>query len=230
MPDKFPKKISAMFDEIAPTYDKLNHAFTLNLDKKWRREIADNLIRSGMKFDTVLDLATGTGDLAAELLRLFPEKIVAADFSAEMLEFQRLHKSNKIIELVRADAAELPFQEGEFDLVTVGFGVRNFHELKRCLLEVNRVLKTGGMFVVIEMFRSGGILNSLFDFYFSRIMPVIGNKVSGSSNAYTYLSESVNNFLTPEEFARMCCEIGFVLTQRVNNFLGIVNTLYMKKS
>lgn len=230
MPDKSPKKISAMFDEIAPTYDKLNHAFTLNLDKKWRKEITDDLIKSGMKFDTVLDLATGTGDLAIELLRLLPEKIVAADFSAEMLEFQRLHKSNQLIDLVHADAAALPFDDGAFDLVTVGFGVRNFNDLVKCLLEVNRVLKSGGMFVVIEMFRSGGLLNNLFDVYFSKIMPVIGNKVSGSSHAYTYLSESVNNFLTPGEFAGLCADNGFEFSRRVNNFLGIVNTIYMKKS
>lgn len=229
MIDKSPQKISAMFDEIAPTYDKLNHAFTFNLDKSWRKKIVQEILIRRYEKSRILDLATGTGDLALELVNLNPEVIVAADFSKEMLEYQRSKKSHPLIELAEADASNLPFSNEYFDIVTIGFGVRNFFDLKKCLNEISRVIKPGGRLIVLEIFKSSGVINRAFNFYFGKVVPAFGNKVSGSSHAYSYLFNSVESFYTPEEFTGICKEFSFEHEFRSNNFLGIVNTIYFTK-
>ena len=229
MIDKSPKKISAMFDEIAPTYDKLNHAFTLNLDKLWRRKIVQEILKRKYEKNRILDLATGTGDLALELVNLYPEVLVAADFSKEMLDYQRRKKSNPLIELVEADASNLPFNDVYFDIVTIGFGVRNFFDLKKCLKEISRVIKPGGRLIVLEIFKSNGVINKIFNFYFGKVVPAFGNRVSGSSHAYSYLFNSVENFHTLDEFGGICKEFSFEQEFKENNFLGIVNTIYFCK-
>ena len=230
MPDKSPEKISAMFDEIAPSYDKLNHAFTLNLDQKWRRNIVTEIQKRKIDCSKILDLATGTGDLALELTALNPEEIVAADFSNRMLEFQKLHKSHPVIKLIKADASQLPFENEYFDVVTIGFGVRNFFNLNQCIIEIARVLKPKGYLIILEMFKGRGVVNNLFNLYFGKVMPYLGNRASGSSNAYSYLFKSVESFLTPDEFADTCSSADFKMEIRVNNFLGVVNTMYFKKT
>ncbi len=230
MTDKSPEKISAMFDEIAPTYDKLNHAFTFNLDNKWRKNIVKEIQKRKIDCSRILDLATGTGDLALELTALNPEEIIAADFSSRMLEYQKKHKSHPSVRLIQADASELLFDNESFDIVTIGFGVRNFFDLSKCLDEISRVLKPGGILIVLEMFRGSGMLNSAFNFYFGKIMPALGNWISGSPNAYSYLFRSVESFYTPDEFAEICEKSGFNAQHRVNNFLRVVHTLYFSKS
>lgn len=229
MPDKSPEKIAAMFDEIAPTYDLLNHSFTLGLDRSWRRMIVKEIRERNFRSKRILDLATGTGDLAIELASLKPEKLLAADISKEMLEYQRKYKSHPDIELLLADASELPLPDTSVDIVTIGFGLRNFEDISKCLGEILRVLSNDGLLIVLEMFRGSGLKSSLFDIYFNRIMPAIGNRVSGSKNAYSYLSESVNRFYTPDEFAELCSSAGFSSVYRKNNFLGIVNTFCLRK-
>ncbi len=229
MPDKSPEKISAMFDEIAPKYDLLNHLLTLNIDRAWRRGIVRWLQSNNIPIGRILDLATGTGDLAMELVKLNPEKIIAADFSNEMLRFQNENKPNDLIELVFADASDLPFESESFDVVTIGFGVRNFADLDKCIREIQRVLKKDGVLIVLEMFRGSGVLNKFFGFYFDRILPRVGNFLSGRTKAYSYLSESVNTFHSVSEFEDICTGNGFAMLEIKRNFIDIVHTVYLQK-
>jgi len=203
-PDKSRKKIEAMFDEIAPSYDRLNHLFTARSDIIWRRKIVSELQKKEIKFSSIVDLASGTGDLTLELLKLDPVKIFAVDISKKMLELQRIKISDERLELIQAEAASMPFEDESIDLVTIGFGVRNFENLNESLTEIHRVLKPGGYLIIIEMFKAEKISSRIFNFYFSKIMPFLGNKLSKSKTAYNYLSDSVQNFLTVQEFTGVC--------------------------
>lgn len=228
-PDKSRKKIEEMFDEIAPTYDKLNHLFTARSDILWRRKIVKYLKSSGRKFYKIVDLATGTGDLTIELLKLDPEKIYAVDISKKMLEIQKGKVNDNRLELIQAEAAKMPFDDKSVDLVTIGFGIRNFEDLEVSLKEIKRVLKNDGYLIVLEMFKAEKISSKLFNYYFSRIMPFLGNKLSKSKTAYNYLSDSVQNFLTVKEFSDICKNNSFETEKTVNNFIGVVNTIYFRK-
>ena len=227
-PDKSRKKIEEMFDEIAPTYDKLNHLFTARSDIIWRRKIVKYLISTGRNFYNIVDLATGTGDLTIELLKLEPKKIYAVDISKKMLEIQKGKVNDKRLELIQAEAANMPFDDNSIDLVTIGFGIRNFEDLEISLKEIKRVLKNDGYLIVLEMFKAEKMSSRLFNYYFSRIMPFLGNKLSKSKTAYNYLSDSVQNFLTVKEFSDICKNNGFETEKTVNNFIGVVNTIYLK--
>lgn len=227
-PDKSRKKIEEMFDEIAPTYDKLNHLFTARSDIIWRRKIVKYLISTGRNFYNIVDLASGTGDLTIELLKLEPKKIYAVDISKKMLEIQKGKVNDKRLELIQAEAANMPFDDSSIDLVTIGFGIRNFEDLEISLKEIKRVLKNDGYLIVLEMFKAEKISSKLFNYYFSRIMPFLGNKLSKSKTAYNYLSDSVQNFLTVKEFSDICKNNGFETEKTVNNFIGVVNTIYLK--
>ncbi|HRA99804.1 MAG TPA: bifunctional demethylmenaquinone methyltransferase/2-methoxy-6-polyprenyl-1,4-benzoquinol methylase UbiE [Ignavibacteria bacterium] len=228
-PDKSRKKIEEMFDEIAPTYDKLNHLFTARSDIIWRRKIVKYLISTGRNFYNIVDLASGTGDLTIELLKLEPKKIYAVDISKKMLEIQKEKVNDKRLELIQAEAANMPFDDNSIDLVTIGFGIRNFEDLEISLKEIKRVLKNDGYLIILEMFKAEKMSSKLFNYYFSRIMPFLGNKLSKSKTAYNYLSDSVQNFLTVKEFSDICKNNGFETEKTVNNFIGVVNTIYLKK-
>lgn len=228
-PDKSRKKIEEMFDEIAPTYDKLNHLFTARSDILWRRKIVKYLKSTGRNFYNIVDLASGTGDLTIELLKLEPEKIYAVDISKKMLEIQKGKVNDKRLELIQAEAANMPFDDSSIDLVTIGFGIRNFEDLEFSLNEIKRVLKNEGYLIVLEMFKAEKMSSKLFNYYFSRIMPFLGNKLSKSKTAYNYLSDSVQNFLTVKEFSDVCKNNGFETEKTVNNFIGVVNTIYLRK-
>jgi len=226
--DKSKDKIESMFDEIAPSYDKLNHLFTLNIDIRWRKEIIKYIRKNSIPSNSILDLASGTGDLTAELMSLDPVRICAADISEKMLEVQRKKITDKRLELIQADVKDLPFESNTFNIVTIGFGVRNFEHLEDSIKEIRRVIKAGGRLIVLEMFRSEGIMNSAFNLYFGKVMPYLGNKISGSKYAYSYLFKSVNSFLSVSEFISVCTKCGFESEFTKNNFLGVVNTVYLK--
>jgi demethylmenaquinone methyltransferase / 2-methoxy-6-polyprenyl-1,4-benzoquinol methylase len=225
--DKSKEKIESMFDEIAPTYDKLNHLFTLNLDTGWRKEIVKYIKDRKFSANTILDLASGTGDLTIELLQLDAEKIYAADISRNMLQIQENKIKDERIKFIQADACDLPFENNYFDLVTIGFGVRNFEHLEKSLLEIRRVLKPGGKLIVLEMFKADGIKVKLFNIYFGRVIPYFGNRISKSKYAYGYLFKSVNSFLSVNDFIKLLNACGFKFEYRKNNFLGLVNTVYL---
>lgn len=225
------KFIGNMFDEISPTYDKLNHVLSGYQDNRWRKSAVKYLATLQPEYNNILDLASGSGDLAVEFLKLSPKNIVSADISAGMLEINRQKLPKNINTVIKAEAQYLPFRDGFFDLCGIGFGVRNFEHLNECIKEIGRALKKGGKFVTIEMFKpeKQNIANKSFRLYFENVLPKIGNRVSKSEYAYSYLFESVDNFLKPGEYVKILEDNGFKLLKKKNNFLGIVNTVIAEK-
>jgi demethylmenaquinone methyltransferase/2-methoxy-6-polyprenyl-1,4-benzoquinol methylase len=192
-------EVRAMFDRIARVYDLINSVMTAGLHHKWRRRAAD-LAQVGPG-DRVLDVATGTGDLAIELAsRVGPAgEVVGSDFSEEMLQLARKKAPGQRFEW--ANALELPYGDGEFAAATVGFGARNFSDLDRGLAEMARVVKPGGHVVILEITTpQKPPLSTFFSLWFDRVVPVIG-KVAGDPDAYDYLPNSVKRFPGPAGLA-----------------------------
>jgi demethylmenaquinone methyltransferase / 2-methoxy-6-polyprenyl-1,4-benzoquinol methylase len=219
-----------MFDDIAPKYDFLNHLFTMNRDKKWRREIIKYLKSLGKEYKNILDIASGTGDLTLELLKLNPEQIFSSDISEKMLDVQRKKIKSDKLKIDIADVQNLPYESNSIDLATIGFGVRNFEDLKKSFGEIHRVLNKDGILVILEMFSRDKDKPGIFDFYFSKLMPKVGNKISKSNSAYSYLFNSVNSFFNVKDFIEFAENSGFKKIKSTNNFLGIVYTVYFKKN
>ena len=204
--------IAAMFDRISPKYDALNHLLSFNIDKVWRRKTAKAVAKSQPK--TILDLATGTADLAIALAKCNPQAhIIGMDISEKMLEIGKEKVSKKglanQIELRLGDAATLPFESNTFDAVTVAFGVRNFENLEHGLSEIQRVLKPNGRAVILEFSMPERFpIKQLYALYFKHLLPAIGKAVSKDGNAYSYLPLSVEQFPKPKVFLRMLAEKG----------------------
>ncbi|MFY9265853.1 MAG: bifunctional demethylmenaquinone methyltransferase/2-methoxy-6-polyprenyl-1,4-benzoquinol methylase UbiE [Solirubrobacterales bacterium] len=201
------QQVQAMFDRIAGRYDLLNSVMTAGLHAKWRERAAD-LARVGPG-DHVLDIATGTGDLAFEMARRVAPggSVTGADFASEMLAIARAKQPEQLagvdaeVLFETANALELPYDDNMFDAVTVGFAVRNFSDLERGLGEMARVVKPGGRFVILEISRP--VKQPLAFFYrlwFDRVVPLVG-KLGGEDSAYTYLPNSVKRFAGPNELA-----------------------------
>lgn len=204
--------IAAMFDRISPKYDALNHLLSLNIDKVWRNKTAKTVAKSQPK--TILDLATGTADLAIAMAKRLPQsQIIGMDISEKMLEIgkAKIAKQNieNQIEFRLGDAANLPFENNTFDAVTVAFGVRNFEDLERGLSEISRVLKSNGQAVILEFSMPERFpIKQLYPLYFKHLLPAIGKAVSKDGNAYSYLPLSVERFPKPNVFLRMLAEKG----------------------
>ena len=190
--------IAAMFDRISPKYDALNHLLSLNIDKVWRRKTAKEVAKSHP--NTILDLATGTADLAIVLAKRNPQAhIIGMDISEKMLEIGKTKVAKRHledqIELCYGDAAVLPFEDNTFDAITVAFGVRNFEDLDKGLSEIRRVLKPMGMAYILEFSMPDKFpIRQLYRLYFKQFLPRIGKWVSKDANAYSYLPASVENF------------------------------------
>ena len=230
-PNKDKQFIGKMFDEISPTYDRLNHLFSAMQDKRWRKKAVNYFVKQNVPADYILDLASGSGDLAAEMLKLSPIRIYSVDLSYEMLMINRKKLNNSRNFVLQAEAELLPFSDNFFDITGIAFGVRNFETLDNCFSEIYRVLKKGGRFLTIEMFRdtSAGLTRKSFEYYFKRIVPKVGNLLSSSDYAYDYLFDSVDTFLTVEEYCSKLNGTGFKVDFVKNNFLGIVNTIIASK-
>ena len=197
MLDKNVGKISAMFDSIAPSYDKLNHILSFGVDKSWRRKLLRRVKNAGAH--RVLDLACGSGDVSIALNKAGFE-VVGADISNGMLDIAR-QKSAGAIVFVWGDAAHLPFESASFDAVTISFGIRNFDKLDECVREICRVLKPGGSLHVLEFgIPSNRLWRAMYTFYSRHILPTIGRLISGDKGAYTYLPESTFNFPYGDDF------------------------------
>lgn len=200
-----------MFNNIAFRYDLLNSLLSLGIHKGWRKK-AVNLLRARNP-RLILDVATGTADLAIEDLKANPEKVIGVDISEGMLQVGRkkIKKAgleNKI-ELQLVDAEKLPFADSTFDAITVAFGVRNFENLEKGLREMQRVLKPGGDMVIIEFSKPSGFFSYLYKLYFKYITPAIGRLFSKDHRAYSYLPESVEAFPYGAKFCNILQECGF---------------------
>lgn len=224
-------QVRLMFTQIAPRYDLLNHFLSLNIDKRWRRlvvkQVAERLLRPGA---VALDLCCGTADLSLELGALAPT--FGVDFCHPMLELglKKVRKAERPIELIEADALSVPFADSMFDVVTVAFGLRNVDGTTAGLREIYRLLKPGGRGVVLEFSRPQvPIFRSLFQFYFTRLLPRIGNAVSGSSFAYQYLPDSVQAFPDQKELAALMRTVGFSDVRYYNLFGGVASLHYGDK-
>lgn len=202
--------IAAMFDRISPRYDALNHLLSFNVDKVWRRKTAKTVAQFCPQ--TILDVATGTADLAIALAKHSPQaKIVGMDIAEKMLaigeEKVERHKLGNQIELRLGDAACLPFADATFDAVTVAFGVRNFEDLPKGLSEISRVLKPDGQAFILEFSMPQRFpVKQLYRFYFKHLLPFIGGLVSKDNSAYSYLPVSVERFPSPETFLDMLAQ------------------------
>lgn len=205
-----------MFNSIAGKYDFLNHFLSAGIDIYWRRKAIDLLVPSKPK--TILDIATGTGDLALEALRLQPDKITGVDISEGMLAVgrEKIAKRNlgQKIELRLGDSENLEFADNAFDAATAAFGVRNFENLPQGLREIYRVLKPGGRVVILEFSKPKSFpFKQVYNFYFKQILPVFGKVISKDRAAYTYLPESVQAFPDGPEFINILEQVGFKATQ-----------------
>lgn len=207
------EQVEAMFDSIAHKYDFLNRFLSLGIDKGWRTKAMKAL--KGKAPKRILDVATGTGDLALEAMRVLkPDEIVGLDLSEQMLSFGREKiKAQGLdgkISMIKGDSENLPFADHSFDAITVAFGVRNFQNLEAGLREMHRVLKPGGQVAILEFSKPHGFpFKQVFNFYFKNILPVWGNLLSKSSNAYTYLPESVQHFPEGESFLSIMKSCGY---------------------
>jgi demethylmenaquinone methyltransferase / 2-methoxy-6-polyprenyl-1,4-benzoquinol methylase len=212
-----PDRISAMFDDIAPRYDLLNHLLSAGLDRLWRRRAIRALALTGR--ECALDLCAGTGDLAIAARTAKPgaARVVCVDFSAVMLTLGlaklRSRRLESAIALVRGDASSIPLEAASVDVVTIGFGIRNVDDRAAALREILRVLKPGGRLAILEFaMPSGRLFRYLYLSYFRHILPRIGRWISGNATAYTYLPASVDAF-EPRKFMELLRQCGFVDVQ-----------------
>jgi demethylmenaquinone methyltransferase / 2-methoxy-6-polyprenyl-1,4-benzoquinol methylase len=226
--------VREMFAGIAGRYDLLNHVLSLNIDKRWRRRVAealrDILDRPNA---VVLDVACGTGDLALELNNNTRARVVGTDFCRPMLTIAKSKSTSEVepIPYIESDALSLPFADDHFDAVTIAFGLRNLANVAGGLTELRRVLKPAGTVAVLE-FSSPVIpgFGQVFNFYFSHVLPRIGGAVSGSRGAYEYLPTSVSKFPDQKHLARLMEDTGFSEVKHKNLSGGIASLHLGKKT
>lgn len=205
--------VESMFDSIAWRYDFLNHFLSFGVDHLWRRR-AVRIISGSYKKPHILDVATGTGDLAIAAMKIFPVKIEGIDISAGMLEIGRRKVEKRgysgTISLQKADSEDIPFGDNVFDVAMVAFGVRNFADPLKGLIEMRRVIRENGMILVLEFSKPTAFpFRHIYNFYFKRILPLFGRFFSKDKSAYTYLPDSVSKFPDNEDFLAMLLSAGF---------------------
>lgn len=213
-----------MFAGIAGRYDLLNHLLSGNIDKRWRRIVAEKLRPALGENAIALDVACGTGDLALVIAEQCGARVVGVDFCRPMLEIAARKSAGqaRIAPFIEGDALKLPFADASFDAATIAFGLRNLSDVGAGLRELRRILKPGGRLVILEFSRPivPGF-RALFQFYFSRVLPRIGGLVSGSRGAYEYLPDSVSKFPDQARLAAMMREAGFANVEYLNLTGGI---------
>jgi demethylmenaquinone methyltransferase/2-methoxy-6-polyprenyl-1,4-benzoquinol methylase len=220
-------QVEDMFDNIAPKYDLLNHVLSMKIDVLWR-----NTLVNWMKKDSpqeVLDVATGTGDLAIAVEKGTGSKVIGLDLSQQMLnvgviKIKKLKLDGKI-SMQKGDAENLPFEDNRFDAVSVAFGVRNFENLTKGLAELRRVVKDNKSVYILEFSKVEGFMAPFYMFYFKNILPAIGRLVSKDNRAYTYLPDSVNAFPFGEKMRQILLDTGFKKVEYKKLSLGIA-TIY----
>jgi demethylmenaquinone methyltransferase/2-methoxy-6-polyprenyl-1,4-benzoquinol methylase len=222
------EQVAKMFDTISGNYDNLNRVISFGIDVKWRKKVLKMVSKSNPK--TILDIATGTGDLAILMAETNAEKIIGLDISSGMLEVGKKKIASKnlsnTIEMVLADSENMPFEDNYFDAITVAFGVRNFENLEKGLAEILRVLKPNGLFVILETsvpdktpYKQG------YNFYSKNILPLIGKLFSKDNVAYGYLSESAAAFPYGEALNNILRKTGFIDVAAMPQTFGVA-TIY----
>ncbi|MHA6697555.1 bifunctional demethylmenaquinone methyltransferase/2-methoxy-6-polyprenyl-1,4-benzoquinol methylase UbiE [Chryseobacterium sp. A301] len=220
-------QVEDMFDNIAPKYDLLNHVLSMKIDVLWREKLVKWMRQDQPK--EVLDVATGTGDLAIAVHKGTKARIVGMDLSQQMLNVG-IEKIKKLgldsqISMQKGDAEDLDFEDNRFDALSVAFGVRNFENLPKGLSEMRRVIKPGSSAYILEFSKVEGILGPIYMFYFKNILPLIGRLVSKDNRAYTYLPDSVNAFPYGEKMKTVLLEAGYSKVEYKTLSLGIA-TIY----
>ena len=226
------QQVTQMFDTISGNYDGLNRVISFGIDIKWRNRVVAILKKKNP--NKILDIATGTGDLAINLVKTGAEQIIGLDISKGMLEVGKKKVAEKgldtTIEMIVGDSENLPFDDNTFDAVTVAFGVRNFENLEKGLAEIYRVLKPSGTFVVLETsvptkspFKQG------YWFYTKNILPLIGKMFSKDRSAYTYLSESAAVFPYGQAFNNILGKIGFIAMENKPQTFGVASIYVASK-
>lgn len=228
MANKVGKKqqVRSMFNNIAHRYDFLNHFLSAGIDYRWRKKAIQIIGETNPQ--SILDIATGTGDLAIEASKLNPKKIEGIDIAEDMLAIgrEKIQKKNltDIIRLQTGDAEHIQFEDNSFDAVMVAFGVRNFENLEKGLSEMYRVLNKGGLVMVLEFSKPVKFpVKQLYQFYFRLILPTLGKIISGDSSAYTYLPDSVSTFPDGNEFLGILKKTGFTNTAHKPLTYGIAS-------
>ena len=227
------EQVTKMFDTISKNYDGLNRVISFGIDIKWRKKVVEILKKE--QPDSILDIATGTGDLAIALVNTGAKKIVGLDISPGMLAVGKdkvRHKNlDNNIEMVVGDSENLVFEDNSFDAVTVSFGVRNFETLETGMAEILRVLKPNGSLVILETsvptktpYKQG------YKFYTKNILPLIGKMFSKDNSAYGYLSESASVFPHGENFNNILREIGFIDVTNKPQTFGVASIYIAKKA
>ena len=228
--DEKGKVVEEMFDNIAPTYDTLNHRLSWNIDKSWRKKAIKKL--SPFKPKTILDIATGTGDFAILSAKmLLPDTLIGADISEGMMEIGRQKVRNEglegIISFQKEDCLNLTFPSDTFEAVTAAFGIRNFQDLERGLVEMYRVLKKGGHLCIIELTTPISFpMKQLFKVYSKVVLPFYGRLISKDSSAYDYLNKTIAAFPQGETMMKILQKAGFAKTSFKRLTFGIC-TMYI---
>ena len=226
--------VESMFDSIAWRYDFLNHFLSFGIDRLWRRR-AIRVISRSFKNPKILDVATGTGDLAIAAMRINPSGITGIDISQKMLEIgkEKIEKKQLTgkIELMRADSEKIPFSDNTFDVSMVAFGVRNFADPLKGLTEMQRVIRNKGMIMVLEFSKPTGFpFRSVYNFYFRNILPFFGKLFSKEKSAYSYLPDSVMKFPDNDEFLKLLAKAGFSDTKQIKLTGGVASIYTGTKS
>ena len=226
------EQVAQMFDNISDNYDGLNRVISFGIDVKWRKKVLQLVSDKNPK--TVLDIATGTGDLAILMTNTSAEEIIGLDISAGMLEVGKKKiaekKLDSKIKMVLGDSESIPYPDNYFDAITVAFGVRNFETLEKGLAEILRVLKPNGIFVILETsvptkfpYKQGYAFHSKF------ILPLVGKLFSKDKAAYTYLSDSANEFPFGEALNNILRKIGFIDVQHLPQTFGVATIYHASK-
>ena len=220
-------EVEDMFDNIAPKYDLLNHVLSMKIDVLWRNTLVKWMNKDAPKL--VLDVATGTGDLAIAVQKGTGAEVVGLDLSQQMLNvgIDKIKKINldQKISMQKGDAENLPFEDNKFDAVSVAFGVRNFENLEKGLAELRRVVKENSSVYILEFSKVEGFLAPFYMFYFKNILPQIGKLVSKDNRAYTYLPDSVNAFPFGEKMKQILLDTRYSKVEYKKLSLGIA-TIY----
>jgi len=226
------QQVEQMFDNISGKYDLLNRILSMGIDVSWRKKVVKSVKKENPA--TILDIATGTGDLAIAMAKSTDAKITGFDLSAGMLEVGRkkVEEQNlqNRIEMIQGDAENMPFEDNSFDVITVAFGVRNFENLEKGLNDIYRVLKPGGKFIILEFSQPESFpMKQLYSFYSRTVLPRIGKKISKDQSAYTYLPDSVQAFPYGEEMKKILKKSKFVEPYDKKLTFGIASIYESKK-